>query len=250
MSDIRLTGKTILVTRPEPECHDTANLIAHHGGIPLLAPVMTIAPPLDPTPLTTALHQLNRYQGVILTSVNGARAFLQFLPAHQPPPPLYAVGEKTAQCLRQAGFSPLVPANPSDSRALAQVLPREDQRSYLLIRAQEGRDELLTLAQQEGFQLDWVVGYRAVAVEKLPLEVVAAWNQQKVDAITFFSARTATLFMQLFQQANLDHHWPLVVVNSEQTAAPLLAAGIPVAAVACQPTVAMVLSALSSVLNP
>lgn len=241
-----MAGKVIVVTRPRPECDETAAWIGRAGGVALCSPVLEIAPPADVAPLREALGRLHSYRGVILTSVNGARALVESLPRERVAwPPLYAVGPKTAAYLRERGFNPVVPERPADGLAMAELLPDGAGLPYLFLRAEEGREELVACLTAAGCQVSLVTAYRSVAAAGLSAAVVTAWRQQWVDAVTFFSARTAQVFLELLARAGGEGYpWPLVAVNSRQTAAPLLARGIDVAVVSEKPTAESLLAAL------
>ena len=100
----------ILILRPQPGADETAARARAMGLDPVTAPLFTVRP-LDwraPDPAG--------FDAVLLTSANAARhagdAMTPFLGR-----PCYAVGERTAQAARAAGFTD-VRTGPSDSAAL------------------------------------------------------------------------------------------------------------------------------------
>ncbi|MBF0189767.1 MAG: uroporphyrinogen-III synthase [Magnetococcales bacterium] len=197
---MNLADRIILVTRPEPGASESARLIARHGGVPLLAPVMTIQPMADPLPFQHAMATLDRFDAVLLTSANGARAFVAALPEGVTPPPLFAVGHKTARLLTNRGWTPQVPERPMGGESLGKtVLERfPAARSFLFPRAEEGREELIGVLEQAGKQVATIPVYRSVPVERLPAAILQ--RLPEVDALPFFSPRTAELFLDLLPQ--------------------------------------------------
>src|SRR5262249_15577437 len=71
------------------------------------APLMSVAPPLDLTPLDDAIGELRRYRGVACPSPPPAQAFTERLGtlgvAPDPGVELWAAGERTARALRGLG---------------------------------------------------------------------------------------------------------------------------------------------------
>ena len=196
-SPLNFQGRTILITRPQPEAETTAQQVRACHGQPLVLPSLTILPPRDLAPLHAALRQHNRYHGVILTSANGARALVSAMPAHQTPPPLFVVGKKTAKIVQGRGWPVHLPALSAGGEALAQAIMAWKKRGsrFLFLRAAQGREELITLLQQGGYHVDKVEAYRAEPIQVIPEETKTALAAGKIDATLFFSGRTAEAFV-------------------------------------------------------
>ncbi|MBF0454500.1 MAG: uroporphyrinogen-III synthase [Magnetococcales bacterium] len=224
MTRINLRGRSLLVTRPLPEGERFGQLVASYHGKSLLAPVLEIKPPLDPLPFKKAVERVASYDGVILTSANGARAFLGQLSAQGTPhykvPPLFAVGHKTAAIIRREGLSVEVPSHASGGGRLAQAImdwqPKESH--FLFPRAQEGREELILVLVENGYRVDQVDAYRAEPIHTLPEAALAALKAGRVDAIPLFSGRTAEAFLKALPKGG--EVWiekPLVIAISPIT---------------------------------
>lgn len=103
----------VLILRPRPGADETAERARALGLDPLVAPLFSIRPLPWPPPEPAA------FDAAILTSANAARhggdGLTPFLAL-----PCYAVGERTAEAARDAGFGD-VRAGPSDGAALARV---------------------------------------------------------------------------------------------------------------------------------
>jgi uroporphyrinogen-III synthase len=101
----------LLVLRPEPGASETAERARAIGLDPVVAPLFAIegveGPPVD----------ANRYDAVLLTSANGAR----HAPAGLTALPCFAVGERTAEAARAAGFAD-VRTGPVDGAAAAAMM--------------------------------------------------------------------------------------------------------------------------------
>ncbi|MEO5353332.1 MAG: uroporphyrinogen-III synthase [Magnetococcus sp. XQGC-1] len=211
MPPINLQGRTILITRPQPEAQATAEQVRQYQGIPLLAPALTIVPARDSGPMQRAMARCQEspspYRGILVTSANGARAIVNALPPNTPLPPLFAVGEQSAAILRQQGWSVHTPPAAAGGERLAEAIiqwetahqashgpadPEEIQKKlFLFPQAEQGREELAMGLQQAGYTVEKVAAYRAEPGTTLPPEVETALAAGKVDAVLFFSGRTA-----------------------------------------------------------
>lgn len=252
-----LAGRTILITRPEPEAAESAAQVTALGGRPLLAPALVIRPPLDPLPLERAASTPEAYDAILLTSANGARAFLAALSRRRVPvttlPPVHAVGPKTARALQEGGITPVTPDSPLDGAALAEALLARQPRArrFLFPQAQEGREELVERLTAAGCGVERVVAYRAAPLEEVPSEVLAELRKGGVDGVTFFSGRSAQAFAAALPrepERSTPGAWlakTVVAVLSPITAAAVAELGIPVTLTAHRPTSESLLAALA-----
>ena len=69
-----LTRLRIAVTRATHQAEELAEPLRARGANVILLPVIGIAPPADPEPLSDALASIDRYDWIIFTSVNAIRA--------------------------------------------------------------------------------------------------------------------------------------------------------------------------------
>lgn len=104
-----LEGVGVLVTRP-PDLGDPLSLrLAEAGASVVHLPLIRIAPPADPSPLRRAIGELDGFDWVVLTSPNGARAFMEAMvqgglrtvPSRVK---VAAVGPGTARTLQDGGM--------------------------------------------------------------------------------------------------------------------------------------------------
>jgi uroporphyrinogen-III synthase len=186
----------VLITRPEREATALAQALAQRGHQAVLAPLFRLQilhPPSD------FAETLATSQAVLLTSVNGARAFAE---ASEPrSKPIFAVGDTTAATAEGLGFTNVVSAS-GDAAALS-ALVRE--------RLDPGKGPLLHVCGAEvagdpapdGFEVRRVVLYEARAADTLPDSARAALEARAVDVATFFSPRAAEVFATLVTDAKL-----------------------------------------------
>jgi uroporphyrinogen-III synthase len=183
----------VLVTRPEPGAAATASRLAAAGFEPVVLP-LTGTRPLEPAEAADA----DAFDAVVATSGAALR--------HAPPEllrrlchlPLFAVGERTAEAARAAGFAQATSAG-GDSLTLAghvaRSLPAGSRLAYLCGRVRTG--SLAERLRREGFAVTVVETYDTLPVERSGEEVAEALSGRPVDAVLLYSANVAVLFARL-----------------------------------------------------
>ncbi|MBF0159665.1 MAG: uroporphyrinogen-III synthase [Magnetococcales bacterium] len=243
-----MNQRTILITRPRPEADETARQVQLAGGLPWVEPLLKIVPPDDPALLRQALNRWQDYDGgLIVTSVNGARALLDGLPAGARPL-LWAVGDRTAALLRQAGHRVRVPQQAADAALLAEEIMADghNQRRLLWLAAELAQQGLSERLRAAGWVVDQVVAYRAELVTSWPTEVTDALQQGTINAVLLFSSRTAQALIELLP-APVATALPspvCVAVLSPAIARVMAQAGRPADVVASRPNSAQLLADL------
>ncbi len=230
----------VLVTRPEPAAERTAAALIARGHKVWKVPLMRIEP--------VAADLAGSWGGVVITSANApaaiaqnaARGALLTLP-------LIAVGERSAQAARSAGFGNVVSAG-GDVRDLVRLLGerRIEAKAPLLYLAGEDRAaDLAAGLAAHGIAAATRVVYRAVTAP-FPDELVAALEAGDVQAVLHFSRRSADNYLSGAREAGVAgqalsvRHYCL----SAQVAAPLAAAGAGRVAVAPRPEEAALIELL------
>jgi uroporphyrinogen III methyltransferase/synthase len=194
-----LFGKRVVVTRAREQASELKGLLEDAGAQVVQFPTIEIAPPASFDSLDRAVDE--HYDWLVFTSTNGVRFFFERLFAKGRDAralagtKVAAVGQSTADDLRTRGIAPdLVPERFLSTELLP--LLAEDQRDIrtCVVRAEEGRDELLDELRRRGGDAELAVAYRTIPVyaelESLP---------ETIDVITFTSASTVDNF---FAQTN------------------------------------------------
>ncbi|MBF0423233.1 MAG: uroporphyrinogen-III synthase [Magnetococcales bacterium] len=243
----------MLITRPLPEGKTTADLAERLGAQTHLVPVLQAQPPDDPKPLIQALANLHRYQGMVFTSAHAARIFLETPHASIVLPRLHAVGKKTAALLTQAGFPATIPNQPLGGEELARNILRESHPGdrFLFLRAQEGRDEVTTLLSRAGRIVDQVAAYRMAPIPALDQKSMTLLHRGQIDAIPFFSGRSAHVFFNLLpaDTRQLLLKKPLLAALSPTTAHTMQQSGMRVDLVSSEPNAETLLALLAYTLE-
>lgn len=232
----------IVLTRPLEDSERSAAAARARGHDVLVVPLMRVEA------IATDLRP--HWGGVIITSANAAtaiathpaRAELIKLPA-------FAVGKRSADAARKAGFAAVTSAG-GDLRDLVRVIAerRADAKAPLLYLAGEDRaGDLIGDLAVHGIAAELVVIYRAVTVP-FPLELVAALKDGAIDAVLHFSRRSADNYLAgaksagIAAQALAVRHFCL----STQIAEPLANAGASHIAVAKRPDEASLIALLDT----
>ena len=194
-----LFGRRVVVTRAREQASELKRLLEESGAQVLQYPTIEIAPPDSWDSLDAAIDA--RYDWLVFTSINGVKAYFERLFARGRDAralagsKIAAVGDSTAAELRARGLNPDVVPEKFLSTALLPLLA-EDQTGIrtAVVRAAEGRDELIDELRRRGGEVDLVVAYQTKAASENLEELRAQLEAGAVDAVTFTSASTVDHF--------------------------------------------------------
>ncbi|MEO6259683.1 MAG: uroporphyrinogen-III C-methyltransferase [Thermoanaerobaculia bacterium] len=206
-----LFGKRIVVTRARQQASDLRRLFEDSGAAVVEFPTIEIGPPSSYVALDRSIDET--WDWLIFTSANGVHSFfdrlfskgkdVRSLSASR----VAAVGEPTAAALRSHGLiADLVPEKFLSS-ALLPLLAR-DQKGIrtAVVRAAEGRDELIEELRSRGGDVLLAVAYETRAVVADPAAL------QDIDVVTFTSASTVDNYFSMV--AKNEASVPLAVFAS------------------------------------
>jgi uroporphyrinogen-III synthase len=189
----------VLITRPEPGASQTAHNVAALGLVPVVAPVLTIAPAAGPIRLP------GEFAATVLTSGNAIAA----CPPACHTRPAFAVGSATARRAREAGFKHVIDAD-ADAAALPALIDTTIGTTIgtggqtLFLPAGRGQGGALSGAlRARGWRVLRRVAYQAEPVPALPEAAVTALQAGKIRWVLFFSAETARQFVRLARDAGV-----------------------------------------------
>jgi len=227
----------LVVTRPQADSERSATALRARGHQVLVAPLMRVEPVMADC--------AGGWGAIIVTSANApgalaadpARAALLKLP-------VFAVGRRSADAARQAGFSDVSAAG-GDVRDLVRLIAerRADASGPLLYLAGEDRAaDLIGELSVHGIAAEMRIVYRAVTTP-FPPELIAALKNGEIDAVLHFSRRSADNYLAgaraagLLAQALAPRH----VCLSAAIADPLTGAGVSRIGIAARPDEAALL---------
>jgi uroporphyrinogen-III synthase len=186
---VGLKGKRVVITRPLEQSGELRALLEQAGAVPVLFP--TLATEAIPQAQPASQH-LRHYDWLLFTSANGVRYGLEYLAASglalSPGTRIGVVGPATAQALEPYGLKADLIAQKSSAEGLLEALralgPLTGQR-FLLLVAEEARDELFEGLKAERAFVQRVAVYRTVLARPTP-EALAALREG-FDAVVFAS---------------------------------------------------------------
>jgi len=238
----RLLGVRALVTRPRLRAEELCELLEAEGAEVLVAPMLEILPPSDDGPLREAAQGIGRYSWVLFASPSAVEAFVEatraagtFAALHRSK--IAAVGSRTAAAARGFGLSIARQAEVSTGvglyEAIGGLLTPADE--VLLPAAEEGRLELKEALEARGARVRRVAVYRAQQAV-LDAGALAKLESAALSLVFFASPRSAEAFVASGEAARRILSQAAVVAIGPTTANALAALGVPVSAVAEQPT--------------
>ena len=187
----------VVVTRPQSDGERTAAVLRARGHEVLVAPLMRVE--------SIAANLGGEWRAVVVTSANApiaimesaARSALIGLP-------LFAVGQRSAEAGRQAGFRDVVSAD-GDARDLVRLIATRvtgGGAPLLYLAGEDRAADLLGDLSARGIAAEMRVVYRGVTVS-FPLELTKALEAREVDAVLHFSRRSADNYVAGAKRAGI-----------------------------------------------
>lgn len=223
----------LLLTRPEPDVQRTAAALRARGHSVIVASLLRVEAIAD------AALGPGPWAAILITSANAARAIVGHRRlAELTGLPVLAVGERSAQAMRSAGFAEVTSADGDVDDLVAAVAAHLKPPAQLLYLAGQDRaGDLAAVLREKNFAVDTVVVYRAVVAETLPAEAAAALAG-KLDGVLHFSRRSAEAFLAAASNSGVRNAAltdPVHFCLSPQVAEPLVRAGARHIRIAPQP---------------
>jgi len=231
----------ILLTRPEPDNARTAAHLRARGHDVILAPLMRGE--------TLATNFEGPFAAVLMTSANAARAVAAHPRlAELARLPVLAVGDRSAEVARAAGFADVVSAQGAlgDLVRLATARFAHAHARLLYLSGEDRAGDLAAELAEQGITVETAVIYRAVAVTVLPPGIAQGLGAGLIDSVLHYSRRSAATLLRLAAVAGCVNallglaHYCL----SEDVAVPLREAAAHRISVAPHPTEAALLDLL------
>jgi uroporphyrinogen III methyltransferase/synthase len=237
-----LARRAVVVTRAREQASSLVSSLAALGAHVVEVPVIAIRPAADGgAALRQALEDVEAYEWVVVTSVNGVAAVIDVAGGADPLRCIHvaAVGSATAAALRAHGVEPALVPDRFVAEGLLEVFPLPaGSGRVLLAQAEAARPVLAEGLRDHGWQVDAVTAYRTVPAE---VGAVARAAIASADAVTFTSASTVENLVAAVGSAAL----PSVVVSiGPVTSAAAARAGVTVTVEADPHTVDGVVRAL------
>ncbi|WP_372986478.1 uroporphyrinogen-III synthase [Marinobacter sp.] len=219
-----LTGRRVLICRPEPEAGRLARAFESAGAEVRVLPLIDREPlPETPENRTTVLN-LDQFTHVIAVSPYAARRLLEEIDTWWPQIPMgirwYAVGAGTAAVLAGHGLSVRRPASGWTSEALLELpsLARPNGEQVLIARGEDGRELIRQTLESRGARVTVLPLYRRFCPDYSQEEVNLALGQFAPEVIVALSGETLNNLIALCAKSGHNLYDRLLIVPAERVA--------------------------------
>ncbi|MBV9066982.1 MAG: uroporphyrinogen-III synthase [Methylobacteriaceae bacterium] len=207
----------ILLTRAQADAERTAERLTQLGHKSIVSPVIEIV-------AASAAIPAGNFDAVIATS---AHAFARTNVASLLHLPLYVVGERTCEAVRDCGWRGAIDVSANAQALIARIRGDGSLKNLLYLAGRDRKPDIEAAAREIGLDLHVIETYIAQDASSLSENAKDAMRSGDIDAVLHYSRRSAELFIALAQRAAL---WPNAtklrhLAISEDAAAPLIAAG-------------------------
>ncbi len=228
MNSGRLAGVGVIITRPREPAEALAGALESEGAHTFVFPTLAIEGIAPSAQLAAALEALPHAALAIFVSAHAVERGLAAVRRQGGWPAgvrVAAVGEATAEALRQSGFASVIsPRDRHDSEALLGLpeLQEVDGADIVIFRGQGGREKLRESLQARGARVSYAQCYRRVCPKADPAPLLAAWERGEIHAVSTLSGETLANFVALVgaQGANYFSGTTLVVPHEAVAAGP------------------------------
>ncbi len=218
-----LFGKRILVTRSREQSRRMADRIGEMGGEAVLFPTIRIVPPDSFERLDQAIKEINSFDWVIFTSINGVEHFFSRFYERREDirdmagPRIAAIGPVTARAIQERGLKVDRTAKQFTAEGLLVLFSPEEVsgKRFLIPRAEKAREVLPQQLNEWGGRVEVVPAYRTGFPEDAEIHAVRKMLEtESLNAVTFTSSSTVTHFIEMLDVSNLPELLRGVVIAS------------------------------------
>jgi uroporphyrinogen-III synthase len=188
----------LVLTRPAADAERSAEVLRARGHTVIVAPLLRIEP---------VEHDIagGLFAGIVVTSANigpvmaGHPRLAEFRTL-----PVFSVGKRSAQAMRDTGFVDVTSAD-GDVDDLARLVAARFKpgQSLLYLAAADRAGDIAGALTVKGIDVCTVVVYRASADAELPAAAVAALAREP-SGVLHYSRRSAEAFLMAARQAGLQ----------------------------------------------
>jgi uroporphyrinogen III methyltransferase/synthase len=202
-----LFGHQVVVTRARGQAGELSTELERLGAEVYEFPTIEISPPESFEPLDDAIHNLDSFDWLVYTSVNGVEAFVERLRdwgldlrAVPRDARVAAIGPATAKRLEKAGLR--VDVVPGEYRAEALIEALEAGslagKRVLIPRARVAREILPEKLREAGAEVVVVPAYQSVPSSEGGEELSLRLRSGEIDCVTFTASSTVENFVGVF----------------------------------------------------
>jgi uroporphyrinogen III methyltransferase / synthase len=202
-----LFGRRVVVTRARAQAGELSVELEKRGAEVLEFPTIEVRPPDDLGPLDAAIRDLDSFDWLVFTSVNGVEAFVERLERHgldlravPRDAKVAAIGPATAQRVREAGLRVDVVPREFRAEALIGELAGDSLagKKVLIPRALVAREILPEKLREAGAEVAVPPAYESVPSSEGADGLARRLEAGEVDCVTFTASSTVENFVGAF----------------------------------------------------
>lgn len=208
-----LIGKRIVITRSREQASDLVKLLSELGAECLECPAIKVMPPEDFKPLDTAIENIEQYDWLIFTSVNGVSFFFDRLFNY------HKQDVRRLGNIKTAVIGPVTRARLFDFGIKSDIIPKSYRaeavvdafkgqelkgKKILLPRAKEARPILPVELKAMGAEVDEVTAYTTIEDRSKAELLIKNLKAGKVNIVTFTSSSTVKNFHAMLPQDEIN----------------------------------------------
>jgi uroporphyrinogen-III synthase len=206
-----LAGKRVVITRAHHQAATMARELEALGATVISIPTIEIRPPQSFQPLDKAIAKVQKYQWLVVTSVNGVQALAKRLEKASMPPSalrhlsIVAIGPATRDEITALGLKvKLVPEEYVAESVVTAMRPHVKGQAVLLVRAKVARDVIPKALREAGAEVDVAEAYETVLPPNAHKRLAENLENGRLqaDIITFTSSSTAGNFAALIPKGS------------------------------------------------
>jgi uroporphyrinogen-III synthase len=189
-----LSGRGIVITRPQEQAHRLAGLVGAEGGNPILFPVLEILDSGDLKPLNALIDRLDEFDLAVFISPSAVNKAMNLICARRTLPPrlrVAAIGRGSTRELKHFGVNEVIaPGRKFDSEALLEMPELQDVRGrrIVIFRGDGGRELLGDTLVARGATIEYAECYRRRKPDIDAAPLLRAWARNELHAIVVTSS--------------------------------------------------------------
>lgn len=217
-----LFGRRVLITRARSQASTLAEKIEGLGGEPWEFPTIEITHPEDYAPLDKAIAEVESYNWLVLTSVNGVQYFMDRMKFYQKDirtlrdTKIVAIGPKTREEIEKYGIYCEFMPEEFVAEAIIEVFQGREMagQRVLLPRADIARKVLPETLRLMGAEVSEVTAYRTVEGSGDTAGFINLLEEDRIHILTFTSSSTVKNFVQKVGSELIQKHQDKLLIAS------------------------------------
>jgi uroporphyrinogen III methyltransferase/synthase len=217
-----LFGKTVVVTRARAQASDLVDKLSNLGAECFECPTIKVVPPDDWSHLDAAINNLETYDWLIFTSVNGVSFFFERLYEKGldvralKDVRTAAIGPATAKRLGEFGLKSDIVPETYQAESVVEAFEKEpmEHKHVLLPRAKEARPILPVELVRLGAVVNETTVYQTEQASDNVEMLIKRLEEGSIDIVTFTSSSTVKNFKALLPEDRFESLIEKVTVAS------------------------------------